>query len=146
MERIKSIEDEERKVLAARIVELEGQKIKERERQLLIATTNTNNGGEQLAWEIQQELDQLKVDHEPERALMTARITELDQELTYWQATASNNNDDLMSQRQQQLQKETETLSYCILELENEIDDWDCLLRTSNDATAILLDNMEAQK
>jgi len=150
LERIKSNEDEERKVLAARIVELEGQ-IEERERQLLIATTNNNNnnnGGEQLAREIQQELDQLKEEYGRERTLMSARITELEQELTYWQSTSSNNNDDLMSQRQQQqqLQKETETLSSRILELENEIDDRDRLLRTSNKATDILLDNMEAQK
>ena len=51
LEQIKSIEDKECKVLAARIVELEG-KIKERERQLLIDTTNNNNVGEQLAHEI----------------------------------------------------------------------------------------------
>ena len=85
----------ERKALAASIVELEGQ-MEERERQLLVAITNNNNGGEQLAWEIQQELDQLKVEHERESALMTARIMEMEQELNYWQSTLSNNNDDLM--------------------------------------------------
>ena len=110
---------------------------------MLIAMTNNNNGGEQLAWEIQQELDQLKVEHEQEHALMTARITELEQELTYWQSISPNNSDDLMLQRQQQLQKETETLPSCILELENEIDDWDSLLRTSNKTTGILLNIME---
>ena len=77
------------------------------------------------------------MEHKQERALMMARITELDQELTYWQSTSSNNNDGLMLQRQQQIQKETETLSSRILELENEIDDRDCLLCTSNKATDI---------
>ena len=117
----------------------------ERERQLLIATTNNNIGEDQLAREIQQELDQLKVEHEQECTLMTARITELEQELTYWQSTSLTNNDDLMPQQQQQLQKKTKILPSRILELEDEINDQDRLLRTSNEATNILLDNMEAQ-
>ena len=50
---------------------------------MLIATTKSNNGGEQLKREVHQELDQLKMEHKRKRALMTTRITELEQELTY---------------------------------------------------------------
>ena len=51
-----------------------------------------------------------------------------------------------MQTRQGELRQESERLASRILDLENEIDERDKLLRTSNKATDILLDTMEAQK
>jgi len=142
LEKIKYSEDEERKVLAARIVELEAD-IANRERQMMSIASDGD-----LANEIQMELNELRKERDQERELMAARIAELEQEL--WQLTNSNNsNTDLtlqQQQQQQQLRQESERLSSRILELENEIDERDKLLRTSNKASDILLDNMEAQK
>ncbi|KAL7544012.1 hypothetical protein ACHAXR_013549 [Thalassiosira sp. AJA248-18] len=148
LERIKRSEDEERKELMVRIGELEGE-IAQREKQMMnmnadVAAAN-NVGGELLAREMQQELDQLKNKHERERQVMSARIAQLEEELSSaYQSTSSTNNQSV--QQLQELRRESERLQDRILEVENEIDERDKLLRTSNKATDILLDNMEAQK
>jgi len=144
LERIKSSEDEERKVLEARIIEL-GAEISDREKQMMNVASNSGD----LAADIQRELDALKKDREQEREELTTRIRDLEQELE-WQSKTSNLNAASSSQEMENqmkgLRQESERLSSRILELEDDIDERDKLLRTSNKATDILLDNMEAQK
>ncbi|KAL7555307.1 hypothetical protein ACHAWF_019018, partial [Thalassiosira exigua] len=143
LEKIKGSEDEERKRLASRVAELEGE-IANREWQ---ATVSNSQDGD-MAREIQQELDRLKDEYKRERQVMADRIAELERELA-WQQSSSSSNEEKSSSLQQQLKEQREEssrLSDRILELENDIDERDRLLRTSNKAADILLDNMESMK
>ena len=129
LNKIKRNEDEERKELVARVKELEAQ-ISNRENDIIQGSGN-------LARDIQQEMDDLKDEHEQERELMAARIIELEQELSYRQETWQSDDRSF---------EEGERLAKRINELEKSIDERDRLLKTSNKATDILLDNMEQQK
>ncbi len=144
LERIKNSEDEERKVLVARIAELEGD-ISRLEEQMADAA----NRNADLVVETQRELEKVRRERNEERDLLKTRIADLEQELE-WQARTSSMTDDSQSRemqtRQEELRKESERLASRILQLENEIDERDKSLRTNNKATDILLDTMEAQK
>jgi hypothetical protein len=144
LERIKNSEDEERKVLAARIAELEGDISRLGEQVTSAAESNAD-----VAVEIRRELDKVRRERDEERNLLKTRIADLEQELE-WQSRTSSMTDDSSSRemqtRQGELRQESERLASRILDLENEIDERDKLLRTSNKATDILLDTMEAQK
>eukprot|EP00577_Skeletonema_sp_RCC1716_P003829 CAMPEP_0113377136 /NCGR_PEP_ID=MMETSP0013_2-20120614/3004_1 /TAXON_ID=2843 ORGANISM="Skeletonema costatum, Strain 1716" /NCGR_SAMPLE_ID=MMETSP0013_2 /ASSEMBLY_ACC=CAM_ASM_000158 /LENGTH=1610 /DNA_ID=CAMNT_0000259269 /DNA_START=224 /DNA_END=5056 /DNA_ORIENTATION=- /assembly_acc=CAM_ASM_000158 len=129
LNKIRNNEDEERKELVARVKELEAQ-ISNRENEIVQGTGN-------LARDLRREMDGLKEEHEQERELMAARIIELEQELSYREETWQSDNQSF---------EEGERLAQRIVELEKSIDERDRLLKTSNKATDILLDNMEAQK
>ena len=129
LNKIRNNEDEERKELVARVKELEAQ-ISNRENEIVQGTGN-------LARDLRREMDGLKEEHEQERELMAARIIELEQQLSYREETWQSDNESF---------EEGGRLARRIGELEKEIDERDRLLKTSNKATDILLDNMEAQK
>ena len=137
LERIKSSEDEERKVLASRVVELEGE-ISNLENQLLFADSNNNINSVSSVMETTQkdaELDMLKT-----------RVRDLEHELEWQEKTSSMNNDDLSVRGVSELRLENEQLTARITLLEKEIVGRDKVIRTSNKATDILLDEMKAQK
>eukprot|EP00986_Skeletonema_menzelii_P014124 scaffold8941_cov145-Skeletonema_menzelii.AAC.9 len=129
LNKIRNNEDEERKELIARVKELEAQ-ISNRENEIV-------QGTDKLARDLGREIDELKEEHEQERELMAARIIELEQELSYREETWQSDNQSF---------EEGERLAQRIVELEKSIDERDRLLKTSNKATDILLDNMESQK
>ncbi len=129
LNKIRNNEDEERKELVARVKELEAQ-ISNRENEIVQGTDN-------LARDLSREMEGLKEEHEQERELMAARIIELEQELSYREETWQSDNQSF---------EEGERLAQRIVDLEKSIDERDRLLKTSNKATDILLDNMEAQK
>ena len=129
LNKIRNNEDEERKELVARVKELEAQ-ISNREEEIIQGTDNLARG-------LQMEMNGLKDEHEKEREMMAARIIELEQEMSYREETWQSDNQSF---------EEGERLAQRIVELEKDIDERDRLLKTSNKATDILLDNMEAQK
>jgi len=137
LERIKSSEDQERKVLASRVVELEGE-ISNLENQLLFANSNNNSNSVSSVMETTQkdaELDMLKT-----------RVRDLEHELEWQEKTSSMNNDDLSVRGVNELRLENEQLTARITLLEKDIVERDKVIRTSNKATDILLDEMKAQK
>ncbi|KAL9181747.1 hypothetical protein ACHAXT_012090 [Thalassiosira profunda] len=137
LEKIKNSEDAERRQLTYRIAELEAE-IADREKQLI------NSSGE-VSRDIERDLQRLKREHQREKESMAAQIEELEEELGSWRASSSVDSEQ-SSRRQQRLREEGERLQSRIAELEDEVDERDRLLRTSNKAADILLDNMESQK
>lgn len=146
LEKIKNSEDRERNLLSARIVELE-MDIARREEQMM--NYSADSDGKSDLENMQQQMEELRKARDEEIDLLRTRIADLEEELD-WQSRTSSMDETSSSQemqrQQQELLKESKQLTSRIVELENEIDDRDKLLRTSNKATDILLDNMEAQK
>lgn len=137
LERIKSSEDEERKVLASRVVELESE-ISNLENQLLFTNSNSySNAGSSVMETTHKdaELDMLKT-----------RVRDLEHELEWQEKMSLINNDNLSVCGVNELRLENEQLTARITSLEKEIVERDKVIRTSNKATDILLDEMKAQK
>ena len=76
LEKIKSGEDEERKVPKARTLELAAE-ISQREEQMINLASNNRD----LAADVQREVDELKREREQERDLLNNRIQDLEQVL-----------------------------------------------------------------
>lgn len=127
LELMKNSKEEEVTKLSTRIQELEAQ------------ITQMQVGGDMA----NQDVEMLKREHEQEREMMNQRIMELEaMQDGSWQPEGAY-----------ELQQERDALSHRVAELEenieaikNELTERDKLLRTSNKATDILLDQMEAQK
>lgn len=150
LEKIKNSEDRERNLLSARVEELEAD-IARREEQMMNYSANGGGGvvGNSAVDNMQRQMDELRKARDEEIDLLRTRIADLEEELDWQSRTASmdeNSTSQQLQKQQQELLKESKQLTSRILELENEIDERDKLLRTSNKATDILLDNMEAQK
>lgn len=150
LEKIKNSEDRERNLLSARIEELEAD-IARREEQMMNYSANGGGGvvDNSAVDNMQRQMDELRKARDEEIDLLRTRIADLEEELDWQSRTASideNSTSQQLQKQQQELLKESKQLTSRILELENEIDERDKLLRTSNKATDILLDNMEAQK
>ena len=141
LERIKSSEDEERKVLASRVLELEGT-ISQLENQLLY--DNSNKGS--VSEEIQMQVENVRREKDAELDMLRTRVTDLEQELEWNEKTSLMDDDNLSVRSVNELRKENEQLIARISLLEKEIGERDKVIRTSNKATDILLDEMKAQK
>lgn len=137
LQRIKSSEDEERKVLASRVVELEGE-ISNMENQLLFANSNSDSNAGSSIMETTQK--------DAELDMLRTRVRDLEHELEWQEKTSSMNNDDLSVRGVNELRLENEQLNARITSLEKAIVERDKVIRTSNKATDILLDEMKAQK
>ena len=125
LEEMKINKEEEAARLNARIRELE---------QEIANIYADNNGG----YDMSAEMERLKNEYQQERELMAARIIELESNQGEWQPGGSV---ELEQERERVLELE-ETIN----SIKRELDQRDRLLRTSNKATDILLDQMEAQK
>ena len=125
LEEMKINKEEEAARLNARIRELE---------QEIANIYADNNGG----YDMSAEMERLKNEYQQERELMAARIIELESNQGEWQPGGSM---ELEQERERVLE-----LEETITSIKRELDQRDRLLRTSNKATDILLDQMEAQK
>ena len=125
LEEMKVNKEEEAARLNARIRELE---------QEIAIIYADNNGGYNMSAEMQR----LKNEYEQERELMAARIVELESNQGEWRRGGTV---ELEQEREKVLE-----LEETIKSIKREIEQRDRLLRTSNKATDILLDQMEAQK
>jgi hypothetical protein len=125
LEEMKINKEEEAARLNARIRELERE----------IAYINSNNNG---GYDMSAEMERLKNEYQQERELMAARIIELESNQGEWQPGGSM---ELQQEREKVLDLEA-----TITSIKRELEQRDRLLRTSNKATDILLDQMEAQK
>jgi hypothetical protein len=125
LEEMKLNKEEEAARLNARIRELERE----------IANIYADNNG---GYDMSEEMERLKNEYQQERELMAARIVELESNQGEWQRGGSI---ELEQERERVIE-----LEQTISSIKRELEQRDRLLRTSNKATDILLDQMEAQK
>ncbi|KAL7488030.1 hypothetical protein ACHAW6_013616 [Cyclotella cf. meneghiniana] len=125
LEAMRTGKEEEAAKLMARIRELEAE----------ISRLQTDIDG---GYDMSREMERLKVEYQQERELMAARIIELESSQGEWQPGG-------LIELQQERERVME-LEQTIESIKAELAQRDRLLRTSNKATDILLDQMEAQK
>eukprot|EP00804_Cyclotella_cryptica_P018767 CCRYP_007249-RA/>CCRYP_007249-RA protein AED:0.25 eAED:0.25 QI:211/0.85/0.87/1/1/1/8/367/1439 len=125
LEAMRTGKEEEAAKLMARIRELEAE----------ISRLQTDIDG---GYDMSREMERLKAEFQQERELMAARIIELESSQGEWQPGG-------LMELQQERERVVE-LEQTIESIKAELTQRDRLLRTSNKATDILLDQMEAQK